>query len=387
MLRVCYFGTYSLDEGYPRNRVIIEGLRRNGVEVIECHEDFWQGTEEKLEGLKRKSLMAKKIWSLIKIYARLYKKFRKIGHYDAIIVGYAGHIDIFLAKILNFFRRKPLLFDAFLSLYDTAVMDRRIVSPCSVKAWLLRQVDKWSCRMADAVLLDTQAHIDFFVKEFNLSRGKFFYIPVGSSLKDTSHNVSKPLSLPPSVKNKIKVLFFGSYIPLHGIDTILKAAEILRDEKDMVFILVGKGQLLGEMKSLASTLKLDNVIFIDRFVSEEELVRYIKESDICLGIFGVTDKALRVIPCKVYNCLALGKPLITARTSATEGVLRHGENIFLCNPGDPIALSEAIEALKNNDTFREMIGRHGAEYFRQFFSAEAIGEKVLSIVKLLVRDQ
>lgn len=45
------------------------------------------------------------------------------------------------------------------------------------------------------------------------------------------------------------------------------------------------------------------VNFIDKFVEEKELVNYIQRTDICLGIFGQTEKALRVIPCKVYNCL------------------------------------------------------------------------------------
>ena len=115
-----------MEEGYPRNRVIIEGLRRNGAEVVECHEDFWTGTDEKLEGLKDRSLMLKKLLGLLRTYVKLVRKFGKAGPYDAIIVGYAGHIDIFLARFLNLFRRKPIIFDAFLSLYDTTVMDRKI---------------------------------------------------------------------------------------------------------------------------------------------------------------------------------------------------------------------------------------------------------------------
>ena len=49
---VCYFGTYSKDEGYTRNRVIIKGLKENGVQVQECHVDLWKGRTDKLIGLK-----------------------------------------------------------------------------------------------------------------------------------------------------------------------------------------------------------------------------------------------------------------------------------------------------------------------------------------------
>jgi glycosyltransferase involved in cell wall biosynthesis len=311
---------------------------------------------------------------------------------------YAGHIDIFFAKILNLFRRRPVLLDAFLSLYDTAVMDRRIVSPGSMKAKLLWLMDRWSCRIADAVLLDTQAHVDYFVREFRLPAEKFHAIPVGSYLAPHDEN-----TLPfkgrdkggdgvfsgehqREWKNRFTVLYFGSYIPLHGVDVILKAAKIIQDKGNgVLFTLVGIGQLLPAMKELALSLELKNVIFIDRFVREEELMGYIMEADICLGVFGQTDKAARVIPCKVYNCLAMGKPLVTASTLATEGVLTHRENAFLCRPGDPAALSEAILSLKNDKMLREKIAHNGLGYFKKNFSAEAIGKKVMDVIDTAAR--
>src|SRR3972149_6531868 len=151
-MRVCYFGTYTMEEGYPRNRVIIEGLRKNGVEVIECHAELWKGTPEKLEGIKDWFSVFKQSARILRTYLKLINQYRRVGNYDALIIGYAGHIDISLAKSLNLFRKKPLIFDAFLSLYDTAVMDRKIVSQNSLKAKLLWRVDRWACRVADAVL-------------------------------------------------------------------------------------------------------------------------------------------------------------------------------------------------------------------------------------------
>ena len=128
---------------------------------------------------------------------------------------------------------------------------------------------------------------------------------------------------------------------------------------------------------------MKNVIFVDRFVSEEELVGYIQQADICLGIFGQTDKAARVIPCKVYNCLSMGKPLITMSSPATEGVLTHRENAILCKPGDPAALSEAILSLKNDKILREKIAHGGQDYFEKKFSLDAIGKTVLHLIESL----
>ncbi|MCC7202771.1 MAG: glycosyltransferase family 4 protein [Nitrospirae bacterium] len=377
-MRVCYFGTYSLEEGYPRNRVIIEGLSKNGIDVVECHEDLWGGTSDKLAGIQDGFSIITKLLRILQVYFRLIIKYRGIGKHDAIIVGYAGHIDIFLAKLLNLFKRKPLIFDVFLSIYDTAVVDRAIVPSGSVRAKLLHMTDAWSCWIADAVLLDTPAHIDYFVSEFSLPAGKFHAIPVGSSLP-----VNNTSGLSSSKNNKFTVLYFGSYIPLHGVDIILKAAGMLQetDNGTVGFTLVGTGQLLPEMKGLATGLGLKNVTFIDRFVKESELAGLISNADICLGIFGKSDKALRVIPCKVYNCLAAGKPLITARTLATDSVLTHNKNVYFCDPGDPASLAKAVLALKDNESLRNKIAQNGMTYFNNNFSADAIGRKVAEIIQ------
>ncbi len=381
-MRVCYFGTYSVGEGYPRNKVIIDGLKKNGVDVVECHEDLWESTSEKITGIKNGFALFRKIFDVLKVYARLVRKFRAVDDYDVMVVGYAGHIDVFLAKLLSLFRKKPLVFDAFLSLYDTAVVDRRLVSPHSLKAKLLRLLDKWSCRIADVVFLDTQAHIDYFKSEFNLPPHKFVEIPVGSSFSYETPMSRELTNVDWGVnKDKFDVLYFGSYIPLHGVDVILNAARILQGEKDVVFTLIGVGQLLPEMNGLASVLKLDNVTFVDRFVKEDHLMQYISKADVCLGIFGSTNKAQRVIPCKVYNCLAMGKPLITARTPATERVLTNMENAFLCRPGDPEALAEAILFLRNNKSLSDRIGQAGGKYFLENLSVGAIGQRVIKVLE------
>jgi len=358
--------------------VIIEGLRRNGIDVVECHEDLWKGTSEKLAGIQDGFSIIKKLLRILQVYLKLIRKYWSIGYYDAIIVGYAGHIDVFLAKFLNIFRRKPLIFDAFLSLYDTAVVDRGIISPASVRAKLLHLIDRWSCRLADAVLLDTSAHIDYFVREFRLPAGKFHAIPVGSSLMMNRLN---PIQTEHG--NKFNVLYFGSYIPLHGVDVILKAAKILQDKDNetVLFTLVGTGQLLPEMKGLASRLELKNVSFVDRFVGEEELVDYINGADVCLGIFGTTDKALRVIPCKVYNCLAMGKPLITSRSLAAEGILTNAENALLSEPGSPESLADGILTLRNNEMLSQKMASGGRQFFNKNFSIAAIGRKVAKVIE------
>ena len=109
-MRVLYFGTYSKGDGYPRNDVIIKGLKKSGVEVTECHELLWRGTEEKLAGARLGVGIIKFLPRFLLAYLLLVKKFFRIHNYDLIIVGYSGHIDIFLARLLTVSQEKTPCF-------------------------------------------------------------------------------------------------------------------------------------------------------------------------------------------------------------------------------------------------------------------------------------
>ena len=87
-MRICYFGTYDRD--YSRNRIIVEGLRRTGVEVVECHRALWRGTADKIAraagGWKQLGFLGK----LAATYLALVRDYARVGPHDAVIVGYAG---------------------------------------------------------------------------------------------------------------------------------------------------------------------------------------------------------------------------------------------------------------------------------------------------------
>ena len=370
-MRVCYFGTYSTGPGYPRNRMIIRGLRENGVEVIECHRELWRSATDKVKAAKGFPYNIRSIFVLSITYLILIIKFFRIGNYDLLIVGYAGHLDIFLARILNIIKQRPLIFDVFLSLYDTIVHDRRLIKPDSLRAKILWLIDKYSCILADMILLDTHEHIDYFVREFGLPRHKFVRVFVGEDDK-----IFRPVKR--SIKNNhFEVLFFGTYITLHGIEYIIKAAKELETEQGIHFTLIGTGPLYEEMNALAKRLDLNNIDLIDRWMDYDELVVYISNADICLGIFGGTEKAKRVIPCKVYDCMAMGKPLITGDSLAARELLVDKENAILCEMEDPMAITNSILLLKKDKELLNKIGKNALSIYKDYASPLAIGKSVL----------
>ena len=370
-MKVCYFGTYDVEQS--RNNVIIQGLRQNGVEVLECHAKLWYNTADKIRsvrgGLLNPGLLARALGS----YLRLIRRYARLGDYDVMVVGYAGHFDLFLAKLLTSFSRKPLVFDALLSLTETVVEDRGLARRGSLLARLVYLVDKYACRLADLVLLDTEAHVRHFQRDFGVRPDKLRQVPVGAD------EVYRRSPSPVGEGDPFRVVYFGQYIPLHGVNYVVEAAKLLEEHPDIRFELVGDGQTYEEASSLAKRLQVQNVTFRRTWLSPEDLIaEHIVPADVCLGAFGDSPKARRVVPIKVFVALAMGKPVITGDSPAAREVLIHGEDAILCEMANPQALAQAILLLKRNRPLREKLAREGYLSFQNKFSSQVIGATVKS---------
>ncbi|MBI5765895.1 glycosyltransferase family 4 protein [Candidatus Falkowbacteria bacterium] len=347
-MKICYFGKYNPE--YSRNRILLSGLKENGVEVIECRTE--------------KSGAAK--------YFDLIKKHWKIrNNYEVMIVGFPGNQAVVLAKFLT---KKPIIFDAFLSFYDSMVFDRQVCRPNDLKAKYFWLLDWLPCQLADKILLDTNAHINYFIKTFKINRAKFYRVPVGTEeLFFYPENLSK-------TTDSFLVHFHGYFLPLHGLEYIIRAAKILEKE-NIKFNIIGRGKKYEAVIKLAGELKLNNVNFINP-VPYEKLRPYINQADLCLGIFGNTAKTKMVVPNKIYEYLACKKPIITTDTSAIGEFFKNGDELILCRSADSDDLAQKILALKNNPALREKIAINGFNLYQKKFRSQIIAADLINIIWL-----
>ena len=146
-MRICYFGTY--DANYVRNQVIITGLASPGVQVVECHVPLWRETADKVSQAAKGFRNPRLAWRVLQAYGRLLRVYRGIGAYDAMIVGYAGHLDVFPARLLTWLAHKPLVLDVFLSIHETVTQDRGLAAGHSLFGRMLHVIEKAGCQLAD----------------------------------------------------------------------------------------------------------------------------------------------------------------------------------------------------------------------------------------------
>ncbi len=350
MSGVCLFGGHHA--GYPRSAVILGGLARLGVPVVSC--------------------VATPRAKVIRRYTGLVRRWKRIAHdFDALYVPEFRHKDVPLAYVLARRAGVPVVFDPLVSRFDTRIHDRGDAHARGPQASHNKNLDRVSFALADLILADTRAHADLFAEELAPPDTLIRVLEVGYD-----DAVFEPA--PPAPDGDVAtVLFYGSYLPLHGVPVVVDAAARLRDDPRVRFELVGDGQTRAEVERVVRDARLTNVTLTPR-VPLSELPKRIAAATICLGVFGSTPKAARVVPNKVYQCMGMERPVITMASRAVEETFRVGEEIVTTPAGDGEALAFAIRALLANAEYRVRVARAGCERVRRDFTPTPIARRFLS---------
>ncbi len=371
-LRVCYFGTYRAS--YSRNRIMMAGLRQNGVEVVECHEALWHGIEDRVNTVSG-GWKKPRFWGrIVQTYARLLRRYWQLGgNYDVLVVGYPGQLDVFLARLLSWIHRKPLAWDIFMSIYLIAV-ERGLARSSRLAVRLLRGLEWLACRLPDGLILDTAEYAAWFERIHGVAAAGFHLVPTGA---DSTQFHSLPL---PPESAPFTVIYYGTFIPNHGVPTMLEAARLLADQP-IHFIFIGDGPDRAVAESMAQGLL--NVTFLG-WQTPAQIQQQVAQAHVVLGVFGTTPQSLMTVQNKIYEGLAMGRPVLTGDGPAVANALTHGEHLYLCERANSQALAAGISMLMNNVDLRQHLAAAGRAYFEMGYTVPQLGKRFNAILKAVL---
>ncbi|MFD7022217.1 glycosyltransferase [Promicromonospora sukumoe] len=348
------FGTYDAAR-HPRTAVLVAGLRAHGVKVTELNRPLGFSTAERVRMLQQP-------WRLPALAARLLRCWavlvgdavrhrRAEGRPAAVLVGYLGHFDVLLARVL--YPRSVVVLDHLVFAGDTAA-DR---GAAGLRVRLLTGLDRLAVACADVVVTDTDEH-----RRMLPDPDKGVVVLVGAPDEwraprapraPRASRVEPAPSLVELVETRVStsstgeadgglsVVFFGLFTPLQGAPVLAAA---LRDAvaagAALRVTMVGTGQDLPRAREVLATTP--GVTWHD-WVEPGELPALVAAHDVCLGIFGDTPKGLRVVPNKVYQGLAAGCVVVTSDTPPQRRAL--GENVELVPVADAAALAAELVRL------------------------------------------
>lgn len=336
--RLAVWGTY--DTGKPRVRMLIEAARQIDPNLTTANRNPWAGIEDKTQ-VRGILAWLRLLVAWLASYPILTYSYLRMPRHDIVIVPYLGNLDVLVLWPLARLRGAKVCWDMFISVYDTVVEDRQMLRRGGWLARLLHRAEGISVRAADLVLMDTREHAKYVGELYGLPTDSVRAVWVGAETELFRRSPLQPREGP------VEVLFYGQFIPLHGLDILVAAIQQIQardDAPDMHFTIIGSGQEADRINQCIAAQGLRNIRRI-AWVEYTELPSWIAQADICLGVFAAQGKALRVIPNKVYQILASGRPLITCDSPAIRELVIPGEAISLVEPGDPIKLAEGLVAL------------------------------------------
>lgn len=367
-------GIHQSSEAYPNTLYRVRALREYfGADEIDeplwtTPTGGWTSTKSPLRAL----------WRALVSHLRVVMSVVRKGGHDVAYVPYPAPTVVLLLSLLpQRLRPRRLVLDGFISIYDTVVNDRKVWHRRSVPGRVLYALERRAFLRADAVLVDTPQNADFYAGMFRLPRSRFVPLPLATNEVDFAERPYVPTA------GRCRVLFIGTLVPLHGIGTIVEAAKLLSLRSDIEFRILGDGA--DGMAIQDEVRGLGNVVWQRRWHSSKELGQEIDGADICLGIFGDSDKAQRVCPYKLYAYASVGRATITGSTDWLRSADQGHEKAFMgVSVSNPSELAGAIERLADDVPLRMSYARCAQAFYRDRLSnaraLDSLKERIDSLV-------
>ena len=320
--------------------------------------------------------IVKKLRANIDLVFQFLKSTKDFSH----IIVLGSFYSVFIAWVLGLLYSKKIVLKVVVSPYVTQVERRKTVEKESFRARTLLWREKIIYKFPDFILASTQELAERWGTLFSIPDNKLLVLPVGGIRKDINDGEE-------SNKNNnegFNVLYWGDFLPQHGVEYILKAAKLLKNKPEIKFTLVGFGFLHEEAKNLSRELRLERVEFTGR-ISDEKLERQIREADVVLGFFGSTKNSTPAVGIgnKTFEGLAMKKPIITEASIPVKRFFSHKKEMYLVDPGNPRAIADAILELYNNPNLRKNMAEASYELFLNKFSEDKIGAELINLLTSL----
>jgi glycosyltransferase involved in cell wall biosynthesis len=168
----------------------------------------------------------------------------------------------------------------------------------------------------------------------------------------------------------------------HGLETILNAAERLRDRHDVKFILLGAGAERAQLSQLLNKLRLPNVRLLEK-QPRERIPAFLAAADSCLVPLRNQEVFKSAIPSKLFEAMAAARPVILSVEGEAKEILVASEAGLAIPPEDPGTLVGAILKLRNDPSLCQSLGRNGRQAVLQKYQRRTEAAKYLNLLGAL----
>lgn len=221
----------------------------------------------------------------------------------------------------------------------------------------------------DKILVSTKEHIDYIKSLPKCSSLNIEYLPqyAGGIFEQSNYQ---------TIDNDVIDLMFAGNIGIaQSVETIIKTANILKDDNRFKFHIVGDGIELEKIKKLSNDLGLNNVIFYSN-KPLDEMPKLYSLADVMLVTLENKEYAELTIPGKIQSYMAAGKPIIGAINGAGNNFIKDNDIGYTCSAEDYEQLANIISHLNIDELNR--IGSHAKKVYQESYSKDKFIQKLIS---------
>jgi glycosyltransferase involved in cell wall biosynthesis len=186
-------------------------------------------------------------------------------------------------------------------------------------------------------------------------------------------------------QGKFIVSYIGTHGLSHALDKVLDAAELLRNEREILFLLVGEGAEKEHLKRKAASLNLKNVEFLDQ-IGKKQLPEYYALSDIVLVTLRDLPLFRSVIPSKIFEIMAMGRPIIISVDGESRKLVEQAQAGIFCQPENPQEMKEKILYLKTRPAQRLELGRNGRRFVEEHFDRNKLADRYQELLHRILAE-
>jgi glycosyltransferase involved in cell wall biosynthesis len=257
------------------------------------------------------------------------------------------------------------------------------VRACSPPSRALRSLERRLYRSAAAVVTVTEGCRRKIIAA-GAAPGDVFVVPNGVNTQIYRPDAPRP-ALPANWTGKFVCLYAGTQGYIHAVETVLGAAERLRNEPEIVFALLGGGSEKETLAAAARERGLENIHFLPP-LPPAELAGWIGRADVALATLRDCPLSESALPVKMLTYLACGTPVLLSGRGVSAGVLRESRAGLCLEPEDSAALADAIRKLRSDSELRRRLASQGREFALRFYSRRKFAGQIAGLLEGLVRE-
>ena len=285
------------------------------------------------------------------------------------------------AYLLKVFKKTPFIFNVQ-DIYPQAVIDLGLLKNRFLIK-IAQIMEKFIYKKASSITIYSQGNLKYLISK-GINSNKLKIIP---NWVDT--DLIKPEGKMNQFRNKYKlgnsfvVSFAGTMGFAQDIEIIIESAKLLKDYRDIKFILVGEGVEKEKIQKRAGELKLKNILFLP-LQTRQNYPQILAASDICLVTLKEEVKT-PAVPGKIMSIMASGRPILASlflEGDATKLIRKAGAGIVV-EPKNSREFARAILKLYKNKKQRESLGKNGRRYCQKNFSLNTCVKKYMKLFEFI----